>query len=107
MDTTLHAIADPRRRRILELVAHEELSAGDIASHFEVSRPAISQHLGVLKNAHLLLERREGTRRFYRARPDGLDELRGYLEHFWDHHLDQLKRAAELRERSVADGADG
>ena len=80
MDATLHAIADPRRRRILELVSHQELSAGEIASHFDVSRPAISQHLGVLKNAKLLIERREGTRRFYRARPDGLDDLRDYLE---------------------------
>lgn len=106
MDTTLHAIADRRRRRILELVSQEELSAGAIASHFDVSRPAISQHLGVLKNANLLHERRAGTRRYYRARREGLDELRDYLEHFWDTHLDRLKRAAEAKERTQDDGAD-
>ena len=106
MDATLPAIADRRRRRILELVAHDELSAGEIASHFDVSRPAISQHLSVLKNANLLHERREGTRRFYRARREALDELRDYLEHFWDDHLDRLKRAAEAKERTQADGPD-
>lgn len=106
MDAVLHAIADPRRRRILELVAHEELTAGQIAANFDVSRPAISQHLAVLKNARLLQERRQGTRRYYRARREGLDELREYLEHFWDDQLERLKRAAELKERMGADGRD-
>ena len=106
MDAALHAIADPRRRRILELVAHEELTAGQIAANFDVSRPAISQHLAVLKNARLLQERRQGTRRYYRARREGLDELREYLEHFWDDQLDRLKWAAELKERMSADGPD-
>ena len=104
MDAALHAIADPRRRRILELVAHHERTAGQIAAEFDISRPAISQHLGVLKNANLLHERRQGTRRYYRARREGLDELRDYLEHFWDTQLDRLKWAAELKERMDAYG---
>jgi DNA-binding transcriptional ArsR family regulator len=106
MDAALHAIADPRRRLILEIVAHDERTAGEIAANFDVSRPAISQHLSVLKNANLLDERREGTRRYYRARREGLDELREYLEHFWDTQLDRLERAAELKERMDADGSD-
>src|SRR6266446_198667 len=99
MEAALRAIAEPRRRRILELVGGRELSAGDIASGFEVSRPAISQHLGVLKEAGLVTERREGTRRFYRARPEGLKELREFLEGFWSFSLAHLKREAEAEQR--------
>src|SRR5213083_1751946 len=76
MEAALKAIAAPRRRQILTLVRSDELSAGEIAAHFDVTRPAVSQHLRVLKDAHLLVERREGTRRLYRARPEGLAELR-------------------------------
>src|SRR5260370_656285 len=68
-DETLRALAEPRRRAILRLVARDELAAGEIAAAFEVTRTAISQHLTVLKNAGLLAERRDGTRRLYRARP--------------------------------------
>ncbi|HEX8743454.1 MAG TPA: metalloregulator ArsR/SmtB family transcription factor [Thermoleophilaceae bacterium] len=99
MNAALRAIAEPRRRRILTLVRDGELSAGTIAEHFDVTRPAISQHLGVLKEAGLVSERREGTRRLYRARPEGLVELRSFLEGFWDERLDALKRAAEQKER--------
>jgi DNA-binding transcriptional ArsR family regulator len=106
MEAALHAIADQRRRRILLLVAEEELTAGEIAANFEVSRPAISQHLGVLKDAKLLSERRQGTRRYYRARREGLDELREYLERFWDVRLDRLKWAAEMEERIGDRGRD-
>ena len=95
----MRAIAEPRRREILALVRDEELAAGQIASHFDVTRPAISQHLGVLREAGLVSERRDGTRRLYRARPDGLAELRSFLEGFWDERLDALRRAAEGRER--------
>jgi DNA-binding transcriptional ArsR family regulator len=98
MEAALRAIAEPRRRRILQLVRSEELSAGEIASHFEVTRPAISQHLTVLKGAGLVSERREGTRRLYCARPEGLDELRGFLDQFWADGLDRLKVAAEQAE---------
>jgi DNA-binding transcriptional ArsR family regulator len=99
MEAALRAIAEPRRRRILELVADEELSAGEIAARFDVTRPAISQHLTVLKDAGLVTERREGTRRMYRARPEGLDEVRGFLDRFWSNSLTRLKAAAEQAER--------
>jgi DNA-binding transcriptional ArsR family regulator len=98
MEAALRALAEPRRRRILELVGSDELSAGEIASHFEISRPAISQHLGVLKEAGLVDERRNGTRRLYRARPQGLAELKAFLDGFWDERLEALKREAEREE---------
>jgi DNA-binding transcriptional ArsR family regulator len=95
MEAVLRAIADPRRREIIRLVRFDERSAGDIASHFDVSRPAISQHLAVLREAGLLNERRDGNRRMYRARPEALDDVRAYVEEFWTDHLTRLKRAAE------------
>jgi DNA-binding transcriptional ArsR family regulator len=98
MEAALKAIAEPRRRQILELVRDGELSAGEIAGHFDVTRPAISQHLGVLKEAGLVSERRNGTRRLYLARPDGLRELQAFLEGFWDERLDALRREAERKE---------
>jgi DNA-binding transcriptional ArsR family regulator len=100
MEAALRAIAEPRRRQILTLVRDGELSAGEIASHFEVTRPAISQHLTVLKEAKLVSERRNGTRRLYRARPEGLAELRQFLAEFWDERLDALRREAEQQEVS-------
>lgn len=99
MEAALKAIAAPRRREILRLVRDGELSAGAIAAHFDVTRPAVSQHLGVLKEAGLVSERRNGTSRLYRARPQGLDELRAFLEDFWDERLDALKQEAEREER--------
>ena len=103
--TALKAIAAPRRRRILTLVRDGELSAGEIASHFEVTRPAVSQDLTLLKEAGLVDERRNGTRRLYRARPEGLAELRAFLEEFWDVRLEALKREAEREEREKS-GSD-
>jgi DNA-binding transcriptional ArsR family regulator len=99
VEAALKAIAEPRRRAILGLVREDELSAGEIASHFDVTRPAVSQHLNVLKEAGLVSERRNGTRRLYRARPEGLVELRDFLEGFWDVRLEALKREAEKEER--------
>jgi len=99
VEAALKAIAAPRRRQILTLRRDEELRAGDIASHFDVSRPAVSQHLNVLKEAGLVSERRNGTRRLYRARPEGLAELKDFLEEFWDVRLETLKREAEKEER--------
>ena len=99
METAFKAIAEPRRRRILRLVWDAELSAGEIASHFDVTQPAVSQHLKVLKEAGLVDERRNGTRRLYRARPEGLAELREFLEEFWDARLEALKREAEQEQR--------
>jgi len=98
VDAAVKAIAEPRRREILLLVRDGELSAGEIASRFEVTRPAISQHLGVLKEAGLVSERRNGTRRLYRARPQGLEELKTFLEGFWDDRLEALRHEAERKE---------
>jgi DNA-binding transcriptional ArsR family regulator len=99
MQAVIQAISDSRRREILELVRDRELAAGEIAARFDVTRPAISQHLTVLKNAGLLDERRDGTRRLYRARPEGLAELRSFLEEFWDDRLGLLKAAAEEEQK--------
>jgi DNA-binding transcriptional ArsR family regulator len=99
MEAALKAIAEPRRRQILRLVRDGELSAGEIASHFDVTRPAVSQHLTVLKEAGLVDERRNGTRRLYRVRPEGLADLKAFLDDFWDERLETLKREAEREER--------
>jgi DNA-binding transcriptional ArsR family regulator len=98
MEAAIRALAEPRRRRILELVREDELSAGEIASAFDVTRPAVSQHLTVLKHAGLLEERREGTRRLYRARREGLEDVRTFIEGFWEGRLERLRLAAELEE---------
>jgi DNA-binding transcriptional ArsR family regulator len=98
VEAALKAIAEPRRREILRLVWSAERSAGEIASHFDVTRPAISQHLTVLKRAGLVAVRRDGTRRLYRARPEALAEVRGFLDSFWTESLEQLKRSAEAVE---------
>jgi DNA-binding transcriptional ArsR family regulator len=93
------AIAQPTRREILRLLAVDELSAGKVASHFEVTQPAISQHLKVLREAGLVTERREGTRRLYRVRPEGLADLHGFLGDVLPARLERLKQAAEEDER--------
>ena len=96
----LTALADPRRQAILRLVRDRERPAGEIAAHFpEVTGPAISQHLRVLREAGLLAERRDGTRRLYRARPEGLRDLRRWLRDFWTDALEDLKDAAEQEGR--------
>jgi DNA-binding transcriptional ArsR family regulator len=99
VSTLLKALGTPRRREILRLVWTAELAAGEIASHFDVTRPAISQHLRVLKEAGLVSERRNGTKRLYRARPESIAELRAYLESYWDQSLRLLKQAAEQEEQ--------
>ncbi len=105
MQAVLDAVAEPRRREILQLVRDDELPAGAIAAHFaDVSRPAVSQHLRVLRDAGLLTERRQGTRRLYRTRPEGLGELRAFLEEFWIDRLDVLKVEAEREQRRQPDG---
>ena len=95
----MKAIAAPRRRQILALVRDGELSAGEIASRFDITRPAVSQHLTVLKEAGLVSERRNGTKRLYQARPEGLAELKAFLEDFWGDRLEALKREAEKEEQ--------
>ena len=99
LDTAMRAIAEPRRRAILNLINTVELPAGEIASHFDVTRPAISQHLRVLLDAELVTVRKEATRLLYRTRPEGLAELRDYLESFWSDSMEQLKSAAEAEQR--------
>jgi DNA-binding transcriptional ArsR family regulator len=99
INSAVRAIAEPRRREILDLVRERELSAGEIASRFDVSRPAISQHLKVLYEAGLLEQRRDGTKRIYRARPEGLAELLQFLDAFWSDRLERLKLAAELEQQ--------
>jgi DNA-binding transcriptional ArsR family regulator len=99
MQAVFQALGEPRRREIMRLVQRRELAAGEIAERFEVTRPAISQHLTVLKRAGLVTERRDGARRLYRARPEGLEELRAFLDGFWATQLDKLKLAAEGEER--------
>src|SRR5204862_8176114 len=94
------AVAQPKRREILKLLSGRELSAGEIASRFSVTQPAISQHLKVLKNVGLVNERREGTKRLLSIRPEGLAELNEFLAAVLPTSLDRLKAAAEREERT-------
>jgi DNA-binding transcriptional ArsR family regulator len=94
-ETVLRAIAEPQRQAILRLIWRQERRAGDVATHFDISRPAISKHLRILKEAGLIAERREGTQRLYRARPERLAEVRTFLESFWDEGVAEIKRSAE------------
>jgi DNA-binding transcriptional ArsR family regulator len=100
VQAVLEAVVEPRRREILRLVRTRFQTAGAIAAHFpDVSRPSVSQHLRVLRDAGLLHERREGTRRFYRARIEGFAELQTFIEEFWDSRLQTLKVEAEHEQR--------
>ena len=100
VDAQIKALAEPRRRQILELVRDRELAAGEIAAHFEVTRPAISQHLTVLKDASLITERRDGARRLYRVDPAGLLGLKQFVDAFWGKGLARLKAEAETEARA-------
>jgi DNA-binding transcriptional ArsR family regulator len=91
------AISDPIRRRVLELVRDRELPAGELAAAFDVSRPAVSRHLRVLREAGLVHERRQGRLRLYRADLEPLAELRDWLDSYWSGRLAALKQAAEER----------
>jgi DNA-binding transcriptional ArsR family regulator len=99
VEAALKAIAAPRRRQILTLVRDGELSAGEIAAHFDVTRPAVSQHLKLLKEAGLVNERRNGTKRLYSVRPEGLMPVKSFLENLWDDRL-SVKREAGREERT-------
>ena len=99
MDAALKALAEPRRRAILKLVWSQELPATAIAERFpDISRPAVSQHLRVLKDADLLLERRDGTRRLYAANTQTMNDLRTFLDDYWTSGLDRLREVAEAAE---------
>ena len=100
MFETMQAMAEPTRLAILKMVRRHEMPAGEIARNFKgVTRPAVSQHLRVLKDAGLVTERRQGTRRLYRLRPEGFASLKALLEDFWDSRLEKLKTAAEHEEK--------
>lgn len=95
MEAAAAALADPIRRRVLELVRDGEVPAGELAAQFPVSRPAVSRHLRVLREAGLVHERRDGRLRLYRADPAPLAELRAWLDRYWADRLDALKALAE------------
>jgi DNA-binding transcriptional ArsR family regulator len=95
----MDALGDPTRRAIFERLKGGARAVGDLAGEFPVSRPAVSQHLQVLKRAGLVRDRRAGTRRLYELDPQGLEELRSYLETFWQTGLADFKQAAEQRRK--------
>jgi DNA-binding transcriptional ArsR family regulator len=105
MADVFQVLAEPRRRDMLVLLAEDERTAGDIARRFDVTRQAVSQHLRILLEAGLIRERREGTRRWYSARPEGLAEVRTYVEAMWPTALGDLKAAAEHEHASTRDDA--
>ena len=94
-DRTLAAIADPTRRQVFERLAAGPRSVGELAEGLPVSRPAVSQHLRVLKDAGLVADRAEGTRRVYEIDPHGLGALRAWLDQFWGDALAAFKAEAE------------
>jgi DNA-binding transcriptional ArsR family regulator len=98
----LAALGDPTRRAIFERLANRPQAVGELAGELPVSRPAVSQHLRVLKEAGLVVDQAVGTRRIYRLDPDGLRDLRAYLDHFWDQALAGFKAAVEQQAKENA-----
>lgn len=96
--TSLQALADPTRREIFERLRGEPKPVGELAAQLPVSRPAVSQHLKVLKDAGLVAEKKSGTRRIYRVEPSGLVALRNYLDTFWGDALERFRDYAESKE---------
>ena len=94
-DSALAALSDPTRRRVFERLKHGGRAVGEIAKGLPVSRPAVSQHLKVLKEAGLVREERDGTRRIYEIDPKGLGQLRRWLDQFWDTALDAFRAEVE------------
>jgi DNA-binding transcriptional ArsR family regulator len=94
------ALADPTRREIFERLARRPLAVGELAEQLPVSRPAVSQHLKVLKEAGLVMDHPEGTRRVYRVDPQGVEAMRRYLDRFWDRALAAFKDAVEEEQDS-------
>jgi DNA-binding transcriptional ArsR family regulator len=95
MTNGMDALGDPTRRAIFERLAKGPTAVGEIAAELPVSRPAVSQHLKVLKEAGLVTDRAEGTRRLYQLDPRGIGELRAYFDAFWTHALAAFKAAVE------------
>jgi DNA-binding transcriptional ArsR family regulator len=96
---SLVALADPTRRKIFERLRRGPSAVGRLAEGLPVSRPAVSQHLKVLKEAGLVSEEQDGARRIYRIDPEGLGQLRQWLDRFWDDALDSFKAEAEKKDR--------
>jgi DNA-binding transcriptional ArsR family regulator len=97
----LAALADPTRRTIFERVADRPRAVGELALELPVSRPAVSQHLKVLKDAGLVIDHHAGTRRIYQLNLDGVDALRAYLDQFWNRSLTAFKAAVEQTDQEV------
>ena len=95
---TLTALSDATRREVFELVAERPRAVGELAAQLPVSRPAVSQHLRVLKDAGLVEDEAVGARRVYKLHPEGIAELRSYLDGFWSRSLRAFKAAAEAGE---------
>ena len=100
---TISALADPTRRAVFEGLRHGPRAVGELANDLPVSRPAVSQHLRVLREARLVRERRDGARRLYSVDRAGLEELRTYLESYWDDALESFRAAAEAQEKGERD----
>jgi DNA-binding transcriptional ArsR family regulator len=98
----LAALGDPTRRTIFERLADRPRAVGDLARELPVSRPAVSQHLRVLKEAGLVTDRRSGNRRIYQLDPDGVGALRAYLDQFWNRALTAFKDAVEQGDEEVS-----
>ena len=96
------ALGDPTRRAIFERLAVRPSAVGELARELPVSRPAVSQHLKVLKGAHLVIDRPVGNRRIYQLDPDGVGALRAYLDRFWNRALTAFKAAVEQGEEEVS-----
>ena len=96
-EAQLDALGDPTRRAILARLIDGPLAVGELADEFPISRPAISQHLKVLKDARLVRDRAAGTRRLYQLNPAGFETVREYLEQFWEQALSAFKREVETR----------
>jgi DNA-binding transcriptional ArsR family regulator len=98
----LAALADPTRRAIFERLARQPCAVGELAAEMPVSRPAVSQHLRVLKQAELVTDRRAGARRIYELDPDGVAALRAYLDQFWNRSLAAFKTAVEQTDEELS-----
>jgi DNA-binding transcriptional ArsR family regulator len=98
----LSALSDPTRRAIFERLAERPTAVGELARELPVSRPAVSQHLRVLKDAGLVVDRPAGARRIYQLDPNGVGELRAYLDRFWSRALAAYKEAVEQRPEEVS-----
>ncbi|MCF6139046.1 ArsR/SmtB family transcription factor [Pseudalkalibacillus berkeleyi] len=106
IEKAIHSLTVPTRREILFLLRGNELTSSEIASHFEISAPAISQHLKVLEQSGLVTVRKSGTKRFYQIRSEGFAALKNFVDQFWDDSLIRLKEAAEEEERRNHDSSD-